>query len=184
MWMPLKRLGTSCLTPRTANTLFCPWERGRIWPFLGRLFFLRPFGRMVQHRAAKNIYMFLAKKTAKKSKNTSKIRSDTGKGSHKHNRPDLWDRGSIDYASLLYCCARHVLLVGGWYTTAAAVQLYHSNICCTWKVRHHNDSSSSSSSRPLQLQPHQSFGCRRGGLVVAGVIPAFLLRVDDITRMI
>ena len=129
-------------------------------------------------------YMFLAKKTAKKSEKTSKIRSDTGKGSYKHNRPDLWDRGSIDYASLLYYCTRHVLLVGGWYTTATAVQLYHNNTCCTWKVRRHSDSSNSSSSRPLQLQPHQSFGCRRGGLVVAGVIPALLLCVDAITRMI
>ena len=31
---------------------FCPWERGEIRPFLGRLILLRPFGRMVQHRAA------------------------------------------------------------------------------------------------------------------------------------
>ena len=35
------------------------------------------------------------KKTSKISKKSSPRASDTGKGSYKHNAPDLWDRGSI-----------------------------------------------------------------------------------------
>ena len=35
------------------------------------------------------------KKTSKISKKLSPRASDTGKGSCKHNAPDLWDRGSI-----------------------------------------------------------------------------------------
>ena len=34
------------------------------------------------------------KKTSKISKKSSPRASDTGKGSYKHNAPDLWDRGS------------------------------------------------------------------------------------------
>ena len=37
---------------------------------------------------------FQAKKTSKISKKSSPRASDTGKGSYKHNAPDLWDRGS------------------------------------------------------------------------------------------
>ena len=33
------------------------------------------------------------KKTSKISKKSSPRASDTGKGSYKHNAPDLWDRG-------------------------------------------------------------------------------------------
>ena len=35
------------------------------------------------------------KKTSKISKKSSPRASDTGKGSYKHNAPDLWDRGSM-----------------------------------------------------------------------------------------
>ena len=35
------------------------------------------------------------KKTSTISKKSSPRASDTGKGSYKHNAPDLWDRGSI-----------------------------------------------------------------------------------------
>ena len=35
------------------------------------------------------------KKTSKILKKSSPRASDTGKGSYKHNAPDLWDRGSI-----------------------------------------------------------------------------------------
>ena len=35
------------------------------------------------------------KKTSKISKKSSPGASDTGKGSYKHNAPDLWDRGSM-----------------------------------------------------------------------------------------
>ena len=35
------------------------------------------------------------KKTSKISKKSLPRASDTGKGSYKHNAPDLWDRGSI-----------------------------------------------------------------------------------------
>ena len=35
------------------------------------------------------------KKTSKMSKKSSPRASDTGKGSYKHNAPDLWNRGSI-----------------------------------------------------------------------------------------
>ena len=35
-------------------------------------------------------------KTSKISKTLSPRASDTGKGPHKHNAPDLWDRGSVE----------------------------------------------------------------------------------------
>ena len=41
------------------------------------------------------------KKTSKISKKSSPRASDTGKGSYKHNAPDLWDRGSITFTPLL-----------------------------------------------------------------------------------
>ena len=37
------------------------------------------------------------KKTSKISKKSSPRASDTGKGSYKHNAPDLWDRGYFFY---------------------------------------------------------------------------------------
>ena len=40
------------------------------------------------------------KKTWKISKKSSPRASDTGKGSYKHNAPDLWDRGSIYILSI------------------------------------------------------------------------------------
>ena len=40
-------------------------------------------------------------KTSKISKKSSPRASDKGKGSYKHNAPDLWDRGST-YIHLIY----------------------------------------------------------------------------------
>ena len=72
-----------------------PLERDKIWPFLGRLNVFRPFGRMVQAPATKKKKVFLAQKTPENSKILTENRSDTVKGAHKPNGPDLWDRGSI-----------------------------------------------------------------------------------------
>ena len=44
------------------------------------------------------------KKTSKISKKSSPRASDTGKGSYKHNAPDLWDRGSISIYSIDCVC--------------------------------------------------------------------------------
>ena len=74
---------------------FLPLGKGRNTAISRPTVFFQPSGRMVQQRSAQKISMVLAKQTAKRTKKTSKTRSDTGKGSYKHNRPDLWDRGSI-----------------------------------------------------------------------------------------
>ena len=108
--MPLKRLGTSCLTPSTANNkgvvlvtffsfTFLPLGKGRNTAIFGPTdFFAAWFNTVLQKKYTNDS----SSKTAKKSKKTSKIRSDTGKGSYKHNRPDLWDRGCIFFVTVVH----------------------------------------------------------------------------------
>ena len=60
------------------------------------------------------------KKKSKISKKSSPRASDTGKGSYKHNAPDLWDRGSmyIQYYKALfhkYFLSTIILMMLGTY---------------------------------------------------------------------
>ena len=62
--------------------------------FLGATVFFAAVGpcRVMSLEKKKNVS---TKKTSKISKKSSPRASDTGKGSYKHNPPDLWDRRSI-----------------------------------------------------------------------------------------
>ena len=71
------------------------------------------------------------KKTSKISKKSSPRASDTGKGSYKHNVPNLWGRGSI-FFSVLACFLR-----GDFYVTNSAyialmyIALIYIYVCIT-----------------------------------------------------
>ena len=72
--------------------LFSP-EREQNMAFLGATVFFAAVGPCrVMSLEKKKVS---TKKTSKISKKSSPRASDTGKGSYKHNAPDLWDRGSI-----------------------------------------------------------------------------------------
>ena len=86
---------------------------------------------------------------------------------------------------MLHGCTivRHVLLVGGWYTMLVLLYSYiiilpvvHGRFAATATAAAAADRCSFGLISPL-------FGCRRGGLVVAGVMLA-LLCVAAITRLI
>ena len=90
--MLLKWLGTSCLTPGTANHFFFFFSRHFFAPGKGAKYghfwadwFLCGRSAAWFNIVLQYIYVFLIQKTATKSKKTSKIKSDTGKGSYKHN---------------------------------------------------------------------------------------------------
>ena len=62
--------------------------------FWGATVFFAAVGPCRVMSLEKKIEKVSTKKTSKISKKTSPRASDTGKGSYKHNAPDLWDRGS------------------------------------------------------------------------------------------
>ena len=104
MGMPLKGLGIYWLMPRTIHIFFCfqhffvPRKEAKYGHIRADCFFSgRPgawFNSVQQNKYVPGMVL-VKKKMAKKSKKTSKTRSDTGKGPYKHNRPELWDRGSM-----------------------------------------------------------------------------------------
>ena len=99
MRWPSKRLGTFWrpATTRTTNyvELFSP-EREQNMAFWGATVFFAAVGPCrVMSLEKKKVSL---KKTSKISKKSSPRASDTGKGSYKHNAPDLWDRGSMYFS--------------------------------------------------------------------------------------
>ena len=97
------------------------WWRGRlIHFFFGDTFFLLGKGRNTASFGPTEVFsavrphcsitrkkkgkkrkktVFSAQKTPTNSTKKTKIKSDTFKGSHKHNFPDLWDSGSINHTT-------------------------------------------------------------------------------------
>ena len=68
--------------------------------FLGATVFFSAVGPCRVMRLEKKKKKVSTKKSSKISKKSSPRASDTGKGSYKHNAPDLWDRGSIELVSM------------------------------------------------------------------------------------
>ena len=81
--------------------LFYP-EREQNMAFWGATVFFAAVGPCrVRSLENKTKQKTTTKKTSKISKKSSPRASDTGKGSCKHNAPDLWDRGSMPLALIL-----------------------------------------------------------------------------------
>ena len=95
---------------------YFPRKGRKIWPFGGGLFFCSRSPMQGNELRKKKVS---TKKTSKISKKSSPRASDTGKGSYKHNAPDLWDRGS----SCIFLSGI-ILLTEGYYLRGTHFKCY------------------------------------------------------------